>query len=54
MSIENSLNRATIFYKAKKFTESIVICQKLLAKKPKLFPAQQLLALNFQGTNQTE
>jgi tetratricopeptide (TPR) repeat protein len=54
MSIENSLNRATIFYKAKKFTESIVICQKLLAKKPKLFPARQLLALNFQGTNQTE
>jgi len=54
MNIENSLNRATIFYKAKKFTESIVICQKLLAKKPKLFSARQLLALNFQSTNQTE
>ena len=54
MSIENSLNRATIFYKAKKFNESIIICQKLLAKKPKLFSAQQLLALNLQSTNQTK
>lgn len=49
MSIKNSLNRAEVLFNQAEFESSLAICQKILAKKPKLFNAIQLSALNYQA-----
>ncbi|WP_440875614.1 tetratricopeptide repeat protein [Thalassotalea sp. PLHSN55] len=49
MNIKNALNRAAVFYKDGSFTESLSLCDKVLAKKSTVQEAMYLLALNYQG-----
>lgn len=49
MSIKNTLNQAEQLHRAGSYRHSIELCQTLLSKKPKLFDAVQLLALNYQA-----
>lgn len=49
MNIKNSLYRATVFYQENNFAESLLICQKILAKKNTIFEAMYLQAINYQA-----
>ncbi|WP_441002098.1 tetratricopeptide repeat protein [Pseudocolwellia agarivorans] len=50
MNIKNNINQAEILYKKGMYQESLDICDKLLEKKPNLFNALQIKALNYQAT----
>ena len=54
MSIKNNLNRAEVLFNNSEFESSLEVCQKILTKKPKLFNALQLAALNYQAMNLVE
>ncbi len=54
MNIKNILQRAEALYQQSNFVESIELCQKLIAKKPKLVQPRQILAVNYLGLNQLE
>jgi tetratricopeptide (TPR) repeat protein len=49
MSIKNNLAKAEAHYHKGEFEQAITICQKVLAKKPKLFNAVQVKAACYQG-----
>lgn len=51
MNIKSNLSLATTLYKEENYSASISICNKLVKKKPNLFGAIELLALNYQKTN---
>lgn len=50
MSIKNNINQAEILFQQGQYNESMELCEKVLAKKPKLFDALQVKALNLQAT----
>jgi len=54
MNIKNNINQAEILYKKGMYQESLDICDKLLEKKPNLFNALQIKALNYQATGNLE
>jgi Tfp pilus assembly protein PilF len=49
MSTKNILNKANALFKQGEFEQSIQVCQNILDKKPRLFGARQILALNYQS-----
>ncbi len=49
MSIKNNLAKAEALYHNGEFEQAIIICQKVLNKKPKLFNAMQIIAACNQG-----
>jgi tetratricopeptide (TPR) repeat protein len=49
MSIKNNLAKAETLYHKGEFEQAIIICQKVLNKKPKLFNAMQIVAACYQG-----
>jgi Flp pilus assembly protein TadD len=54
MNIKNNINQAEIFYKKGMHQESLDICDKLLEKKPNLFNALQIKALNCMATGNSK
>ncbi len=54
MSIKNNINKIEALYRKGEFEQSLELSQELIKKKPKLFNALQLLALNYQALNRLD
>ena len=54
MNIQNIMKKAESFYYAKNYDEAMSLCNKILAKKPKILKARQLLAICYQELNKQD